>query len=376
MQPPNQHLRINLIELKAQLIKRLGPGRSKQYFHYLNKLLSLKLCKVEFKKVCFRVLGRENVRLHNLLICSILKNACIAKVPPPPATIHESLQIGGVLLSPRKARCGASIRLIAKVGSASHESSITNDVVVSENRDTTSRDIQKPLQHHQEVSGKADYGRDVLLPNPEIKGSVNGFPSEDVRLRDQSEDLFVEDGKEPCARSSLQAPLGVPLFSRSISGTRRSFPLASSTRHAKSYDIGGLLDTEALKERMQQIAAHEGLEGVSMDCADILNTGLDVYLKRLIRMTIELAGTRHGCSLRKNNTMKHHSCGNLVNSVSPSHHNQVQNNSWNLEGIDEQRYYKLVSLLDFKVAMELNPQRLGKDWPVLLEKIYTHSSEE
>ncbi|GMI82188.1 hypothetical protein like AT2G24530 [Hibiscus trionum] len=345
MQPPNQHRRINLVELKAQLIKRLGPERSKQYFCYLNKLLSLKLSKVEFNKVCFRVLGRENVRLHNILICSILKNACNAKVPPS-TTIHDSLQVGDFLLSPRRARSGASIRLTAK----------------------------KPLQHHQEVLGNADNGRDVLLPNPEIKGSVNGFPSEDGR--DQSEALFVKDGKESCARSSLQAPLRVPLFSTSISGTRMALPLGSSTRYAKSYDIGGLLDSEALRERMQQIASLEGLEGVSMDCANILNNGLDVYLKRLIRMTIELVGIRHGCSLRKNNTMKHHSHGNLVNSISPSHHNQVQNNSWNLEAIDEQRYYKLVSLLDFKVAMELNLQRLGEDWPVLLEKIYMQSSEE
>ncbi|XP_039049573.1 uncharacterized protein LOC120190594 [Hibiscus syriacus] len=247
MQLPNQHPRINLIELKAQLIQRFGPERSKQYFHFLNKLLSLKLSKVEFNKVCFLVLGRENVRLHNLLICSILKNACNAKVPPPPGTIHESLQTGEVLLSPQKARSGASIRLIAK-------------------------DIQKPLQHHQEISGKANNGRDALLPNPEIKGSFNGFPSEDGR--DQSEMLFVEDGKETYARSSLQAPPGVPLFSR---GTRRSFRLASSTRYAKSYDIGGLLDAESLREHIQQIAAQEGLEGVSMDCATILNNGLDVY---------------------------------------------------------------------------------------------------
>ncbi|KAE8655357.1 putative Glucose-6-phosphate 1-epimerase [Hibiscus syriacus] len=208
MQPPNHHSRINHTELKAQLIKRLGPERSKQYFHYLNNLLSLKLSKVEFNK--------------------------------------------------------------------------------------------KLVQHHQETLGKADNGRDVLLPNHELKGSVNDFPSEDGT--DQSEVLFVKDGKESCARSSLQAPLGVPLFSMSISGTRRALPLASSTRYAKSYDIGGLLKSEALRERMQQIASLEGLEDVSMDCANILNNGLDVYLKRLIRMTIELVGTRHECSLRKSNT--------------------------------------------------------------------------
>ncbi|XP_022723577.1 uncharacterized protein LOC111280441 [Durio zibethinus] len=378
MQPPNQHLRINLTELKAQLIKRLGLERSKQYFHYLNKLLSLKLSKVEFNKVCFRVLGRENVRLHNLLICSILKNACNAKVPPQPVTGHDSQQIGDVLLSPQKERSSASARLNAKFDSSSHESTITNHIVVSENVDPTSHDTWKPVQHHQEVSGKADNGRDVLLPDPEklplMKGSVDGFLSGDSR--DQSEVLVVEDGKGSCARSSLQAPLGIPLFSGSISGAQRALPSARSARYAKSYDIGGLLDSGTLRERMQQIAALEGLGGVSVDCANILNNGLDVYLKRLIRMSIELVGTRHECFLGKNSTVKQHSYGKVVNGVSASDHNQVQNSSWDLEGINEHRSHKLISLLDFKVAMELNPQRLGEDRPLLLEKIHTHPFEE
>ncbi|XVF27175.1 hypothetical protein REPUB_Repub14bG0084000 [Reevesia pubescens] len=377
MQPPNQHLRINLIELKAELIKRLGPERSKQYFHYLNKLLSLKLSKVEFNKICFRVLGRENVGLHNLLIRAILKNACNAKVPPPQVTSHDSQQNGDVLLSPQKAISRASTRLNAKVDSASHESTITNDIVVSENGNMTSRDIRKPVQHHQEVLCKADNGRDVLLHDPEklplTKGSVDGFLSEDSR--DQSELLVVEDGNELSARNSLQAPLGIPFFSGSISGARRALPSARSGRYANSYDIGGLLDSQAVRERMQQIAALEGLGGVSLDCANILNNGLDVYLKRLIRMSIELVGTRHGCNLRKNNTVKHHLYGKLVNGVLPSHHNQVQHGSRDLEEIDEQNSYKMISLLDFKVATELNPQKLGEDWPLLLEKIYMHSFE-
>ncbi|XWS16084.1 hypothetical protein CRYUN_Cryun34aG0055300 [Craigia yunnanensis] len=378
MPPPNQHLRINLVELKAQLVRRLGPERSKQYFHCLNKMLSLKLSKVEFNKVCFRVLGRENVRLHNLLICSILKNACNAKAPPPPLTSHDRQQSGDVHLSPRKARSRSSTKLNAKVGSASHESTITNAIVFSENGNLTSHGIWKPVQHHQEVSHKADIGKDVLLPDPEklplTKGSVDGFLSEDSR--DLSELLVAEDGKELSARSSLQAPLGIPLFFSSISGARRALPSVRSARYAKSYDIGGLLDSEALRERMQQIAALQGLGGVSVDSANILNIGLDVYLKRLITMSIELVGTKHGCNLRKNNTVKHLSYGKLVNGVLPSQHNQVQHSSRNLEGIDEQRSYKLISLLDFKVAMELNPQRLREDCPLLLEKIYMHSIEE
>ncbi|KAE8656205.1 putative Glucose-6-phosphate 1-epimerase [Hibiscus syriacus] len=236
MQLPNQHPRINLIELKAQLIKTLGSERSQQ---------------------------GERVKLHNLLICSILKNVCNAKVPPPPTTIHESLQTEEVLLSSRKARSGAPIRLTAKTASASYESTITNDVV-SENQ------------------GK------LLVIYRSLFTVLKNFQAKQI-----------------------------------------------ITIYAKSYDIGGLLDTVALRELMKQIATQEGLEGVSMDCAAILNNGLDVYLK----------------------------------SVSMSYHNQIHANSWYLEAIDEHRYYKLVSLLGFKVAMELNPQKLGEDWPVLLEKI-------
>ncbi|XVF87018.1 hypothetical protein PTKIN_Ptkin18bG0086700 [Pterospermum kingtungense] len=358
MQPPNQQYRIHLTELKAELIKRLGPERSNEYFRYLNKMLSLKLSKVEFSKVCFHILGRENVRLHNLLIRSILKNACNAKVPPPAVASHD---------------CNAN------VGSAAHESTLTNAPIVSENGNLPSRIMQKPVLHCQEVLREADIGRDVRLPNPEklplTKESVDGFPSEDSR--NLSKLLVVEDGKELSARSSLQAPLGIPLFSGSVPKVQRALPSVRSGRYAKSYDIGGLLDSESLRERMQQIAALDGLGGVSMDCANILNIGLDVYLKRLIRMSTELVGSRHGCNLRKNNKVKHHSDGKLVNGVLPSQqHNQVQHSNMDLEGIDEQRPYKLISLLDFKVAMQLNPQSLGEDWPLLLEKIYMHSFEE
>ena len=188
---------------------------------------------------------RENVRLHNLLICSILKNACNVKVPPPPVTSHDSQQSGDVLLSPQKATV-ASTRHNANVNSASHESTITNDIVVSENGDLTSRDTWKPVQHHQEVLGKTDNRRDVLLPDPEKLPSTKGPVGAFLSGRDQSEVLVVEDGKESCARSSLQAPLGIPLFSGSISGTQRALPSARSARYAKSCDIGGLLDSEGM----------------------------------------------------------------------------------------------------------------------------------
>ncbi|EPS65215.1 hypothetical protein M569_09563, partial [Genlisea aurea] len=74
MQPPNRNSRIDLQELKSQIVKKLGPDGSKQYFFYLHKFLSLKLNKVDFNRLCMRILGRENIPLHNQIICSVLRN--------------------------------------------------------------------------------------------------------------------------------------------------------------------------------------------------------------------------------------------------------------------------------------------------------------
>lgn len=80
---PQQGSRIDLAELKAQIVKKIGAERSKKYFYSLNRFLSQKLSKSQFDQSCLRLLGRENLPLHNQLICSILKNACQAKMPPP-----------------------------------------------------------------------------------------------------------------------------------------------------------------------------------------------------------------------------------------------------------------------------------------------------
>ncbi|KAH7837984.1 hypothetical protein Vadar_020452 [Vaccinium darrowii] len=47
-----------------------------------------------------------------------------------------------------------------------------------------------------------------------------------------------------------------------------------------------------------------------------------------------------------------------------------------MEGMQDGKPHCTVSLLDFRVAMQLNPQQLGEDWPLLLEKICIRLSEE
>jgi hypothetical protein len=114
-----------------------------------------------------------------------------------------------------------------------------------------------------------------------------------------------------------------------------------------------------------------------MDSASLLNSGLDAYLKRLVKSCIELINRERGCDYStKSNSQKNHSESKHVNGFLPGHHFQGQSSNMILNGTQEQRSHFPISLLDFKVAMELNPQELGEDWPLLLEKICTHPSEE
>ena len=380
--PPQQNSRINLADLKAQIVKRLGPGRSKQYFYYLSRLLSLKLSKVDFNKLCFRVLGRENVQLHNKFIGSILKNACHAKVPPAPIPKNEVAAcssdgyrksgpcplLNGVVLpsSPLKGQSEILVGPVEKVGFASPQLSVTGDNVILENGDC---DIRKPVQHHQRLIENAESEGEVFLSHPAKLTLIKG-------LADSVVPVHSNDEKEVFIRCPLQAPLGIPFCSVSVGGAHRALPLTSTDRCTGSYDSGGLLDTNVLKERMQLIAAAQGLEGVSMECANLLNNGLDAYLKGLIKSCIELVGARCGRDLSKNSSYKHQFQGKLVNGVLPGLHSLLQSTSRPLEGIQNQGQQFPISLPDFKVAMELNPQQLGEDWALLLEKICTHAFEE
>ncbi|KAL5756709.1 hypothetical protein ACOSQ2_021455 [Xanthoceras sorbifolium] len=384
MQRQNQsHFRINLAELKAQLVKRLGPERSKLYFFYLNKLLSLELSKVEFNKFCLRIIGRENLKLHNKLIHSILKNACEAKFLPSASTHNENgydITSSGyepngqvLLLSP----CGD--RLGICVGSdgdfSSRRSTITSNNAVSENGDLDSREIHTPVQHHQVLSRKTNNEGEVVRHHPATKnGSADGSVS--VDNSQQTELLFVGNGKEPYTRSSLRPSLGIPFCSHSVGEVRQPPHVARGGRCCNSYDSDLLLGSETLKDRMLEIAVAHGLEGVSVDSANLLNSGLDVYLKRLIRSSVELVGIRSGHELMGNSIHKHHSHVKLVSYGFPGYDFPVQSSSRPLEGIHGKGYDFQLSLLDFKVAMGLKPQQLGEDWPLLLERICTCSHVE
>lgn len=416
---PQQLSRIDLGDLRAQLVKRIGAERSKRYFYFLNKLLSQKLSKKEFDKLCHRVLGSENLPLHNHFILSILKNACQAKIPPP---VHSSgptkpgvqaansspsredgheqsgnlfpnqnvpVWSNGVLpVSPRKGRSAIRERKLrdrpsplgpnGKVDSVSHPSTGSEDggsKIIMENGDANPFDYQRPMQHLQPVAELPERERDGAVRRP------TGKPQ--MLSKDQANLSAIEDGEEveqsnglSFSKSPLLAPLGIPFYSASVGGARKAIPVGSSSDFVGYYDSGGLSDTETLRNRMEQIAAAQGLGGVSMECANMLNNVLDVYLKRLIKSCVELVGARSALEPKKNAAQKQQIQGKVINGMWPSNHSHMQGSNGPLEVLQEQRAQRSISLLDFKVAMELNPQQLGEDWPLLLEKICMQSFEE
>lgn len=266
MKSPNQHKRIDLAEIKAEIFKKLGPERSKKYFLYLSKFLNLKLSKVEFNKLCFRIFGKQNLPLHNQFIHSIVKNAYNSKAPPPKAAFksvnkrnepNKSLFSNGDTQKVPLERCNSKLLSL-------------------ENGDLS----RNQVPHHQVLADKLE-----------------------------NEVIFSEDDRHD-SDGNLEK---------------------SAFCGASSFSISSLLDSSTLRERMEKIALLQGLKGVTLDCANLLNKGLDSYLKGLIS---------------KSYTNKHQSTLKLINGV---------------------------SLLDFKVAMELDPQQLGEDWPLIMEKIYTQS---
>ncbi|CAF1861504.1 BnaC04g36380D [Brassica napus] len=295
-----QDQRINLGELKGHIVKKIGVERSKKYFYYLSRFLCHKLAKREFDKSCFRVLGRENLSLHNHLIRSILRNATVSKSPPTVQDLARPVQSGGDgSLVPYHNNQNGPVWSNGKVEHMLQQPVCSN--VGLENGDLSRFDDQR--------SGR--YGREgeFLGPSKNL-GAVNVSVS-----------------------SPLVAPLGIPICSASVGG--RTVPVSTV--------MSCLPETEMVRKRMESIAVAHGLEGVSMECANTLNAMLDVYLKKLIKSCTDLVGARSTKQQSQNSLQDHH--------------------------------YS-VSLLDFRTAMELNPQQLGENWPTLRERISVRSFEE
>ncbi|KAF8098382.1 hypothetical protein N665_0268s0051 [Sinapis alba] len=155
--------------------------------------------------------------------------------------------------------------------------------------------------------------------------------------------LEVEEGEEveqiagsPSvqSRSPVTAPLGVDM------NLRRKAMLCNSFNRETCQSSGELPDTRTLRSRLERRLEMEGVK-VSMDSVSLLNSGLDAFMRRLIEPCLSLANARCG--------------GN---------------------GQQRRRLSSCVAMSDFRAGMELSPQILGEEWPILLEKICSRDLDE
>uniref|UniRef100_A0A1J3K346 Transcriptional regulator of RNA polII, SAGA, subunit n=1 Tax=Noccaea caerulescens TaxID=107243 RepID=A0A1J3K346_NOCCA len=276
--------RLNTLEIKSQIHHKIGHQRADTYLEQLGKFLTSRISKSEFDKLCIKTIGREHIPLHNRLVSSILKNASVAKSPPPKksgVSNHQSQSLyadsAAFPPSPRKCRSRKKFRdRPSPLGPLGKPQSIT----------TTNDDEVRRL-----VASVED-GEEVE--------QMTGSPS-------------VQ------SRSPLTAPLGV-----SITGGAKK---KSVFRSSLCQSSGELPDTKTLRDRLERRLEMEGMK-LTMDSANVLNSGLDAFMRRLVEPCLSLASSR------------------------------------------------AVSMLDFRAAMELNPRVLGEDWPIQLEKICFRGSEE
>ncbi|KAL3538816.1 hypothetical protein ACH5RR_002182 [Cinchona calisaya] len=342
--------RMDTLELKDVIYQKIGHQRAEKYFNQLKRLFSLQLSKIDFDNVCIRTIGRENISLHNRLIRSIMMNACLAKVPPPKVKkVDGSLSIK--VANGYQRSCLQSL-----YGDAFAQSPRKSRSPV--HRDRKFRDRPSPL-------GPLGKSPSATCEEGALRGQEQQSATELFSLgsRPPVEVASVEEGEEveqiagsPSiqSRSPVTAPFGISL---NVGGSRKALRIGSvSTDYVapKTFQSSGsLLDTRSLRSLLEKRLELEGV-GISLDCANLLNNGLDVFLKRLIEPCIGIAGTH--CPKEHD---RHSS-----NQVMPG-------SSGVLPSVCSQRTLREVcgSMLDFRVAIESNPRILGEDWPLQLEKI-------
>ncbi|OIV91132.1 hypothetical protein TanjilG_30354 [Lupinus angustifolius] len=179
--------------------------------------------------------------------------------------------------------------------------------------------------------------------------------------------VSVEDGEEveqmagsPSiqSRSPVTAPLGISMNFGSCRKLLSNVSLCNKYYEETCHSRGHLPDSRSLRSCLEQKLEKEGLT-VSVDCVNVLNNALDSYLKRLIESYLNLSGSRNEELIQPHGRLRTGS-----NRLCPGRYMHTTTQSAG------------TSLLDFRVAMQLNPQVLGPDWPIQFEKICMRSSEE
>ncbi|GER36899.1 UDP-3-O-acylglucosamine N-acyltransferase [Striga asiatica] len=324
----NHHFtRIDTLEIKEHIFRMVGPQRAEKYFDQLKRFFAMKLSKAEFDRNCIRAIGRENLPLHNKLIRSILQNASQAKVPPQKPQKPEKLSINQFqsLYGNRKFRDRPS-----PLGPLGKSPSLTCEETFTRTQEQLSATELQSIGSRPPV---LEEGEEVEQLNESLDFRRWGL---------------------------ITAPIGVSVSSGEDRKNNVPFGFTFDDLREKCENSGDLPDTASLRSRLQKKFASEGM-GISLESVNLLNNGLDAFLKRLIEPCVGIAGSRKMGS----------SC--ILGGQYNFNNNQVMSGFNGGKFVGRPSKQTNVSMLDFRVAMESNPRVLGEDWPLQLEKIFHYS---
>lgn len=369
-----QSTRIDISEIKSKIVKRIGPERAKKYFQHLERFLSSKLSKNEFDKLCILALGRENLPLHNHLICSILCNASRASGPP---SINAPKLTGDVnssehTLVPPVRNNGDALNqhvkdnrpLSRRENALSHQSLLNHgETIIRENGAPKLSDLKRHTQVRQIEHAEPLTKRSRVEKAPlNFHNSPQSNGPSAISSRENLGQEFIHH------THPVQAPLGIQFGPASSGGTRKPSALSSIISNDSSvscYELGELCDTLSLRKGMEKMTEAEGLEGVSIECANLLNNGVDVFLKQLIGSCVELVRARSQHGKLSHVALKQQLCRKLINGVSLQNHVHEQG------GVIPPGTNS-ISMQDLRAVSRLNPRLLGVNASLLLEKINSH----
>ncbi|KAK4741160.1 hypothetical protein SAY87_024748 [Trapa incisa] len=339
--------RVNTFDLKTQIIRKIGHLRAEKYFSHLKRLLSAEITKSEFDGLCVRTIGREMVPLHNQLIRSILRNASIHK-----GVLHKKIEEGKVLVKDLNGHQRSSFKSL--YGNAFPSSPRKGRSSV--HWDQRFKDRPSPL---------GPLGKPQSISSEALTASKQQSATELLSLgsRPPIEVASVEDGEEVeqiagspgvQSRSPVTAPLGVLVnLGRPGKALPNTSIIGYSSLRESCQNSGFLPDTQSLKSLLIHKLEDEGLK-VTLDCVNLLNNGLDSYIKKLIGSCLSLAQSRRASD--------HH----------PKQVNRQAGPNKNLL-VQKSPGYLYASLLDFQAAVQMDPQILGENWATHLERIHSYA---
>lgn len=340
--------RVDTLELKFHIERKIGHEKADKYFYLLSRFLSAKIGKLEFDRLCIATIGRDNIFLHNQLIRAVLKNGCVAKISP----LRE---------------CKAGSSLNEKLPNGYQTSSLHSLC-----RDSSPRSPRKgralSVRDRKFMDRPSPLGPNGKAYSPKVQEQQSATELLSLGSRPPPEGSSVEEGEEVeqasgspsvYSRSPVRAPLGMSIKGKE---TRKVLRTGLGTGfHTDSCQYScELPDTRSLKTRLEQKLETEGLK-ISLDCVNLLNNSLDVYLKRLMKPALELASSR---SRKKNSSELCNQVMFGLNGIRPMGY------------VHEENRPILASLADFRVAIESNPRRLGEDWPIQLEKVCLRAADQ